>query len=212
MARYTGPREKIERRIGEKLFLKGERSYSQKSAMTRKPYPPGMHGQGRRPKKLSEFGQQLKAKQKVRNIYRLMEKPFKAYVKKALASKQEPYGPIMLSLENRLDNIVFRMGFAQSRDQARQIVNHGHILVNGKKCAIPSAAVKQGDVISIREGSKKSPYFSTLMPAWFQKYDAPAWIQVDKEKMTGTVKTKPTAVESGIRMEDLQAIIEYYSR
>lgn len=212
MARYLGPREKIERRIGEKLFLKGERSYGQKSAMTRKPYPPGMHGQNRRPGKLSEFGQQLKAKQKVRNIYRLLEKPFKAYVKRVLESKSEPYEPIMLSLETRLDNVVFRMGFAQSRDQARQIVNHGHILVNGKKVSTPSFATKQGQVISIREGSKKSPYFSSLMPQWFQKHEAPGWILLDKEKMTGTIKAQPTLAESGIRVEDIQSIIEYYSR
>jgi len=211
MGRYLGPREKIERRIGEKLFLKGERSLSQKSAMTRKPYPPGMHGQSR-PKKLSEFGQQLKAKQKVRNIYRLLEKQFKAYVKRALESKTEPYEPIMLSLETRLDNVVYRMGFGQSRDQARQIVNHGHILVNGKKVNIPSYVTKQGDVISIREGSKRSPFFASLMPQWFQKYEAPAWIILDKEKITGTVKTKPSVADSGIRTEDIQSIIEYYSR
>ncbi len=211
MARYLGPREKIERRIGEKLFLKGERSYSQKSAMTRKPYAPGQHGQAR-PRKLSEFGQQLKSKQKVRNIYRLMEKPFKAYVKKVLEKKAEPYEPIMLSLESRLDNTVFRMGFAQSRDQARQIVNHGHILVNGKRAGIPSQAIKQGDVISIRESSKKSPYFSTLMPQWWIKYEAPQWILLDKEKGTATIKGRPTMADSGIRVEDIQAIIEYYSR
>ncbi|MEK7582636.1 MAG: 30S ribosomal protein S4 [Patescibacteria group bacterium] len=211
MGRYLGPREKIERRIGEKLFLKGERSYSQKSAMTRKPYPPGMHGQGRL-KKLSEFGQQLKSKQKVRNIYRLLEKPFKAYVKKVLEKKAEPYEPIMLSLESRLDNVVFRMGFAQSRDQARQIVNHGHILVNNKKASIPSVVIKQGDVISIREGSKKSPYFTSLMPQWWMKYEAPQWILLDKEKGTATIKAKPTMLDSGIKVEDIQAIIEYYSR
>jgi small subunit ribosomal protein S4 len=211
MARYTGPREKIERRIGEKLFLKGERSHGQKAAMVRKPYPPGQHGQGR-PRKLSEFGQQLKAKQKVRNIYRLLEKPFKAYVKAVLEKKQEPYEPIMLSLETRLDNMVYRSGFAQSRDQARQIVNHGHILVNGKKVSIPSYRTKQGEVISIREGSKKSPYFSTLMPAWFMKYEAPSWILLDKEKGTATIKGKPTVIESGIRTEDIQSIVEYYSR
>jgi len=211
MARYTGPREKIERRLGEKLFLKGERSHSQKSAMTRKPYPPGMHGQAR-PRKLSEFGQQLKSKQKVRNIYRLMEKPFKAYVKTSLESKGEPYEPLMLSLEMRLDNIVFRSGLAQSRDQARQIVNHGHILVNGKKVSIPSYRTKIGEVISIREGSKRMPYFSMLMPAWIVNYEAPSWILLDKTMGTATIKGMPTVIDSGIRIEDMQAIVEYYSR
>ena len=127
-----GQREKIERRLGEKLYLKGERSYSQKSAMTKKPYPPGMHGQ-KGSRKASEFAQQLKSKQKARNIYRLLEKQFKNYIKKAINSKKEPYEFILKELENRLDNVVFRMGFGQSRDQARQLVNHGHILVNPKK-------------------------------------------------------------------------------
>ncbi len=118
MARYTGPKEKIERRIGEKLFLKGDRSHSQKSAMVKKPYPPGMHGR-KRGKKLSEYGLQLKSKQKVKNIYRLLEKQFKNYIKSTLASKKEPYEAILNKLERRLDNVVFRSGFAQSRDQTR---------------------------------------------------------------------------------------------
>ena len=152
MARYLGPREKIERRIGEKLFLKGERSHSQKSAVTKKPYPPGIHS--KRFNKPSEFAQQLRSKQKVRNIYRLMEKQFKGYVKKILHSKQEPYEALLRTLEGRLDNVVFRTGFAQSRDQARQIVGHGHILVNKRKVNIPSYAVRVGDMIAIRDGSR----------------------------------------------------------
>src|SRR3989344_7630370 len=119
-ARYTGPREKIERRLGEKLFLKGERSHSQKSAMVKKPYPPGIHG-NKRASKPSEFALQLRSKQKVKNIYRLLEKQFKAYIKSALSTKKEPYESILNKLEHRLDNFVFRSGFAQSRDQARQI-------------------------------------------------------------------------------------------
>src|SRR3990167_2550066 len=156
MARYTGPREKIERRLGEKLYLKGERSYSQKSAMTRKPYAPGMHGQ-KGSRKASEFSQQLKSKQKVRNTYRLLEKQFKNYIKASIASKKEPYEYIMKKFENRLDNVVFRMGFGQSRDQAKQLVNHGHILVNGRRVTIPSFEVKMGDEIGVRQGSQKSP-------------------------------------------------------
>src|SRR3989344_1153295 len=211
MARYTGPKEKIERRLGEKLYLKGERSYSQKSAMTRKPYPPGMHVQ-KGSRNASEFAQQLKSKQKVRNTYRLMEKQFKSYIKKGINSKKEPYEFIMKELENRLDNVVFRMGFGQSRDQARQLVGHGHILVNGRKVNIPSFKVKVGDELKIREGSLKSPFFAALMPAWLKKYDAPVWIQLDKEKMTAKIKGLPTLPESGINVGDLQAIIEYYSR
>ena len=212
MARYTGPREKIERRIGEKLYLKGERSYSQKSAMTKKPYPPGMHGQKGTRKKLSEFGQQLKTKQKVRNIYRLLEKQFKKYVKDASHSKKDPYDYIMYKLERRLDNVVFRMGLAQSRDQARQLVNHGHIMVNGRKTDIPSFEVKNDDEIKIREASLKSPYFATLMPQWLKKAEAPSWISFDKEKLVANIKGVPTFPESGIQVTDLQAIIEFYSR
>jgi len=211
MARYLGPREKIERRIGEKLFLKGERSHSQKSAATKKPYPPGLHTRPRGGK-LSEFGQQLRAKQKVRNIYRLMEAQFKGYIKKALVSRKEPYETVVRSLEGRLDNVVFRAGFAQSRDQARQIVNHGHILVNGKKVNIPSCQVKVGSTISIREGSKRMPFFSALMPQWLKNYQPPEWVTLDKDAGTATFNKYPTLEESGLKNEDVQTIIEYYSR
>jgi len=211
MARYTGPREKIERRLGEKLFLKGERSHSQKSALVKKPYPPGIHGR-KRPGKPSEYGLQLKSKQRVKNIYRLLEKQFKNYIKSSLASKKEPYEMILNKLEHRLDNVVFRSGFAQSRDQARQLVNHGHITVNGKKLNIPSAQVSIGDVIGIREGSMTSPYFLNLMPQWFKGHEAPNWLAVNKEKFVSEVKGNPILQDSGIKIEDLQSIIEFYSR
>ncbi len=211
MARYTGPREKIERRIGEKIGIKGLRSVMGKTSITKKPYPPGQ--QGRKPsRKLSEFGQQLKAKQKVRNTYRMLEKQFKNSIKQAVASRKEPYGTILNALEHRLDNVVYRMGLGQSRDQARQLVNHGHILVNGRKCGIPSAHVSIGDIISVREGSKKSAYFMNLVPEWLPKHDPPSWLQLDKDTMTATVKGQATTEESGIQPTDLQAIIEFYSR
>lgn len=215
MARYTGPKEKIERRLGERLHLKGERSLSPKSAIVKKPYPPGMHGpiKGKRPRKLSEYGQQLKSKQKVRNTYRMLEKQFKNNIKTVLDSKKDnPYEAIMSKLEYRLDNIVYRLGIAQSRDQARQLVSHGHILVNGRKVSIPSYATKIGDEISIREGSKKSVFFTTLVPQWLAKYEVPAWVEIDKAQMVGKVKGHPSMDESGINPNDLQAIIEYYSR
>ncbi len=211
MARYTGPREKIERRIGEKLYLKGERSYSPKSSVTKKPYPPGIHGK-KGSRKLSEYGQQLKAKQKVKNIYRLLEKQFKSYIKSAVVSKKDPYDAILRKLEGRLDNTVFRTGIAQSRDQARQIVGHGHITVNGKKINIPSYEIKTGDTVAVKENSKKTSFFSTLMPQWLKRYDAPAWMSLDKEKMSAKINSLPTLVESGIQIKDLQAIIEFYSR
>lgn len=214
MARYTGPRDKIERRLGERLGLKGERSNSPKSGIVKRPFPPGQHGSGRRPRKLSEFGTQLRSKQKVRQIYRLMEKPFKDYVKKALANtkRESPYAAVIKSLEMRLDNVVFRAGFAQSRDQAHQITGHGHITLNGKRAKTSSIQVRVGDVIGIREQSMSSPYFSTLMPRWFADHVAPDWLSIDKTKPSATVKSTPTAEASGIQTTDLQAIIEYYSR
>ncbi len=211
MARYTGPREKIERRLGERLFLKGERSHSPKSSAAKKPYPPGLHGKkgGRKP---SEFGLQLKSKQKVKNIYRLLERQFKNYIKSSLASKNEPYAAILNKLESRLDNMVFRIGFGQSRDQARQLVGHGHILVNGKRVNIPSYEVSVGDTIGIRELSKKSPFFAALLPQWVKNYEVPLWITLDKDKLEAKIKGRPSVQDSGIRPDDLQAIIEFYSR
>lgn len=211
MARYTGPKEKIERRIGERISIKGVRSAMGKTAITKKPYPPGING-GKPSRKLSEFGQQLKAKQKVKNMYRLLEKQFKNYIKAAANSHKEPYTLILNSLENRLDNVVYRMGLGQSRDQARQLVNHGHILLNGRKLSIPSAQVKIGDEISIREGSKKLNFFQNLVPQWIEKYDPPAWIEVNKQKMTAKIKGQASSEESGVNHGDLQSIIEFYSR
>lgn len=179
--------------------------------MTRRPYPPGVHGQERQ-RKLSEYGTQLRAKQKVRNIYRLLEKQFKATIKKALESSQNPYEAIVHGLETRLDNVVFRSGLAQSRDQARQIVNHGHIVVNKKRITVPSYHVSPGDALEIREGSKSSVFFSSFASQWIKNHEAPAWLSLDKDAMAVTVKGRPTVEESGVRAEDLQSIIEYYSR
>src|SRR3990167_5063592 len=201
-ARYTGPREKIERRLGEKLFLKGERSHSQKSAMVKKPYPTGMHGR-KMSRKPSEYGLQLKSKQKVKNVYRLLEKQFKNYIKSSIASKKEPYETILNKLEHRLDNVVFRSGFAQSRDQARQLVSHGHILVNAKRVSIPSYEVKIGDVIGVRENSMSSPFFNNFVVAWIKSYEPPVWISMDKEKLKATVIGRPVMEESGIKADDL---------
>lgn len=213
MARYTGPRDRIERRLGERLGLKGERSNSPKSGIIRRPYAPGQHGPNSRPRKMSEYGTQLKAKQKVRNIYRLLEKPFKTYVKKALENQKEsPFTTVVRSLETRLDNVAFRMGLAQSRDQARQLVNHGHIMVNGKRAKTPSMVVRVGDVITLRERSRALPYFTTILPRWFPQAVPPTWIALDKEKISAEMKGSPSIEESGIQMTDLQAIIEYYSR
>jgi small subunit ribosomal protein S4 len=212
MGRYLGPKERIERRLGERLGLKGERSDTPKHALVRRPYPPGQHGPNYRPGRPSEYSNQLKSKQKIRNTYRMMEKQFKTSVKKALTSDGSPYDAIVKALELRLDNAVFRSGYTQTRDQARQIVNHGHMTVNGKKVGIPSAKVGVGDVIGIREVSKTRPFFSTIMPQWFLNHEAPEWLGVDKEKGTSTVKAIPTPEDSGLQTTDIQAIIEFYSR
>jgi small subunit ribosomal protein S4 len=212
MGRYLGPKEKIERRLGERLGLKGERALSPKHAMTRRPYPPGQHGPTQRPRRPSEYALQLRSKQKVRNTYRLLEKQFKATVKDALERSDSPYDAVVRGLEQRLDNVVFRAGFAQTRDQARQLVNHGHITVNAKRVAIPSARVRVGDVVGIRQQSRQLPYFASMMPQWFEKHEAPEWVTVDKQAPAATVKGLPSFEESGLQSQDLQAIIEYYSR
>ncbi len=211
MARYRGPKEKIERRLGTKLFLKGERSYSPKSATVRRMYPPGMHGKNYKTR-LSEYGSQLQSKQKVRQTYRMMEKQFKNWAKEAMESRSETGDYLVKKLERRLDNTVFRSGFAQSRDQARQLVGHGHITVNDKKVSIPSYEVRAGDVIKVREGSAKTKYFSVLAPQWIKKYKPPSWIELDSDNFIAKIIGMPTIAESGLEAKDIQAIVEFYSR
>jgi len=211
MARYTGPKEKLERRLGAKLFLKGARSLSAKSATVRRPYPPGPHGKSFNGR-MSEFGQQLQSKQRVRVAYRMLEKQFSNWIKTAIKSKGETIIAIVHVLENRLDNVVYRLGLAESRDQARQLVNHGHITVNGKKVRIPSYHVNINDIISVRDGSKKTAYFTTVVPTAIKKSKAPKWLDMNKDTMAGKVLSLPTLEDSGIELKDLQAVVEFYSR
>ncbi len=211
MARYTGPKEKIERRLGSKLFLKGERSYSSKSATVRRPYPPGVHGKkfsGR----LSEYGQQMRSKQRIRHTYRLLEKQFSQWVKAAIHSKNETGDTLIKHLERRLDNVVYRAGLGQSRDQARQLVNHGHILVNNIKVSIPSYVVKTGDTISVREASKQSKYFTVALSQTIKKHQSPTWISVNKDTFVAKIEAAPTIEDSGVELKDIHSVIEYYSR
>lgn len=211
MARYLGPRERIERRLGAKLFLKGDRSLSPKSATVKRMYPPGQHGKAFA-RRGSEYGSQLRSKQKVRNMYRMLERQFKNWVKEAMAAKTETGETLVHKLEQRLDNVVYRSGIAQSRDQARQVVNHGHIMVNSHKVSIPSYIVKKGDVITIRDGSMKSKFFTALAPQWIKSKESPSWLTVDASKFHVTIKGTPTLVDSGIDGADLQSLIEFYSR
>lgn len=197
------------RRAGQKLFLKGERCFSQKCAMIRKPYIPGLHGKARR-RSLSEYGQQLIEKQKVRHIYGVSEKQFKNYFKEIVGQKGNKEELLVNKLESRLDNVVFRLGWAQSRALARQLVNHGHILVNQRKVDIPSYQVKKGNVIQIKEKSKKSAPFRDLKTT-LKKYEGPAWLSLDKQKLIGKIINQPKIADIG-KVGEIGMIIEYYSR
>lgn len=197
------------RRAGQKLFLKGERCFSQKCAMIRKPYIPGLHGKSRR-KGISEYGQQLIEKQKVRHIYGVSEGQFKNYFKKIVGQRGNKEELLVNKLESRLDNVVFRLGWAQSRNLARQIVNHGHILVNQRKVNIPSCQVKKGDIIQIKEKSKKLSLFRDLKTN-LKKYETPTWLSLDKQKLSGKIIGQPKVADLG-KIGQIGMIIEHYSR
>ncbi|MCD6550152.1 30S ribosomal protein S4 [bacterium] len=207
---------KICRRLGTKLFLKGEKCFSPKCPMVRKPYPPGKRKKRRT--SMSEYNRELREKQKLRNWYNLREAQFKNYVKEVLKKRgrgKEEQGkdaPTLLiqKLESRLDNIVFRMGFADSRSQARQLVSHGHILVNKRKVNIPSFEVKKGDKISVAESSKKKKIFQEIATK-LKKKQIPSWLKVDVQKLEGEVKSLPTLEEVAPPVE-ISMIFEFYSR
>ena len=203
---------KICRRLGVKLFLKGERCLSQKCPIITKPYPPGEKGK-RRTRQSSEYGKELSEKQKLRNWYNLRERQFRKYVKEVLEKrgKVEDAGTLLIrKLESRLDNVVFRMGFTSSRVQARQIVNHGHFLVNEKKVNIPSYQVKKGDKISLRVSSHKKTIFQNI-PTILKKYQAPSWIKINIEKLEGEIVGQPNLEEAAPPAE-ISTIFEYYSK
>ncbi len=197
------------RRAGQKLFLKGDRCFSQKCAMIRKPYPPGVHGKTRR-RRISEYGLQLIEKQKIRHAYGVSEKQFKGYFKNIIGQRGNKEDLLAQKLEKRLDNIVFRLGWAKSRKLARQIVNHGHILVNNRKVDIPSYQVKKEDIIKIKEKSKKTTLFSDLKTI-LKKYEVPKWLSLDKQKLEGGMKREPQ-LDDLDKIGEINMIIEYYSR
>lgn len=209
MGRYTDSVCRQCRREGEKLFLKGDRCYSEKCAVERRPFPPGAHGQGRRPK-ASEYGIQLREKQKTKRIYGLMEKQFRNYFNKADRQQGITGVNLLILLERRLDNIVYRMGFGASRKEARQLVTHGHFTVNGKKASIPSMLLRVGDVVQVKGGSMDSHKFKELKEQASYK-TPPEWLSVDAENMTGRVLAYPLREQIDTTINE-QLIVELYSR
>ncbi len=206
MARYTGPSCRLCRREGQKLFLKGERCYSTKCAIDKRNYAPGQHGQGRR--KLSDYGLQLREKQKAKRFYGVLETQFRQYFNKAARKSGITGENLLVMLETRLDNVVFRMGLASSRKEARQLIRHGHFTINGNKVNIPSLNVSEGDVIKVKENSANSPKFKEVKEA---AVNAPGWVSVDFEKLEGKILNYPTREDIDIPIEE-HLIVELYSK
>ncbi|NMB35460.1 MAG: 30S ribosomal protein S4 [Firmicutes bacterium] len=208
MAKYLEASCKLCRREGTKLYLKGDRCYSEKCAFVRKGYPPGQHGRGR--KKVSEYGLQLREKQKARRIYGVLEKQFKRYFREADRRKGITGEILLQILESRLDNMAYRMGLARSRADARQLVRHGHFLVNGRKVNIPSYLTKPGDVITVKDKSKKSVFFQE-MAQWGSAQGTVDWLEVDRENMSGKIIRLPSREELDVPITE-HLIVELYSR
>jgi small subunit ribosomal protein S4 len=207
MARYTGPVCRLCRREAMKLFLKGEKCLT-KCTLDRRPSPPGMHQQRRR--KVSDYALQLREKQKARRYYGVLERQMANYFE-AAAKKTGVTGEALLQrLESRLDNVLYRAGFAKSRAQARQIVNHGHVLVNGRGSSIPSMAVRAGDVLEIRERSREDQLFKDLQ-TWAKSQSVPRWLQTDPDSFSIRVLQLPTRDQIETQVND-QLIVEHYSR
>jgi len=209
MAINLGPQCKQCRREGKKLFLKGERCFTPKCAMVKRNYPPGVHGV-RGKSRLTEYGLQLREKQKAKRIYGILERQFRNYYRKAIKKKGDTGEILFQFLELRLDNIIYRLGFARSRKLARQLVSHGHFLVNGKKVNIPSYELKPGDTINIRESSLKLFPFRNLSEE-LKKQEIPSWLSLDLKTLQGKILNKPTKEDLG-EIFDVKLIVEYYSR
>ena len=212
MARYTGPSCKLCRREGEKLFLKGARCLSSKCALDRREYPPWVHGRDSqwRRRRASDYSRQLREKQKARRIYGVLERQFRRYFHLA----QRPAGltgvNLLIILESRLDNVVYRLGFADSRAQARQLVNHGHLDLNGRRNDIPSAIVRAGDIVAVRKGSRLKPYFKVLGQQLDER-QVPRWLSLDVDALSGQVSHLPAREDIDVSLNE-QRIVEYYSR
>jgi small subunit ribosomal protein S4 len=211
LARYTGPVCKLCRREGEKLFLKGERCFSPKCAFERRSYAPGMHGrQAQYRRKESDYALQLRAKQKARRVYGIQEAQFRRYFREAQRLKGLTGVNLLVMLESRLDNVVYRLGFASSRAQARQLLLHGHFEVNGRKTNIPSYLVKPGDIIAVRDYSRGQAYFKEVSQI-LDDSQVPAWLSLDSANLAGKVLDLPSRDEIDISLNE-QLIVEYYSR
>jgi small subunit ribosomal protein S4 len=209
MARYTGPKCRLCRREGEKLFLRGERCTSGKCAYDRRPYPPGMHGLRKKGRKLSIYGIQLREKQKVRRIYGVGERQFRRYYQMALRMPGNTGENLLSLLERRLDNVVFRLGFAKSRAQARQFVSHGHIRVNGRRINIPSYLIKKGDRVSVDEDFISNPELVAAVES-VSSSAVPPWLS-RTEPFSGTVVELPTRIDITHPINE-RHIVEFYSR
>ncbi|MBZ9578400.1 30S ribosomal protein S4 [Patescibacteria group bacterium] len=203
---------RICRRLGVKLFLKGEKCLSPKCPMVRRPYPPGQKRK-RRLRALSEYGKELREKQRLKNWYNLEERQFKRYIKETLESRgkiEDAATFLIQKLESRLDNVIFRLGFASSRAQARQLVSHSHFLINGKPVNIPSFQLKKGDKITLRQTSRKRLTFKNLR-AKLKKYQPPSWLSLNIKTLTGKVTAVPS-LEEAVPPVEIPTIFEFYSR
>ncbi|MGE5597558.1 MAG: 30S ribosomal protein S4 [Hyphomicrobiales bacterium] len=209
MARYTGPVCRLCRRHGEKLFLKGERCFTPKCSFDRRPNPPGPRPARRR--KVSDRGLQLREKQRARVAYGVLEKQFVRYYKEAIRRPGVSGENLVRLLELRLDNVVYRLGFADSRNQARQLVRHGIISVNGRKLDVPSAHVAEGDLVGFTPRGQRSEFYKIVQETIRSK-NAPSWLQVDRAAMTGRVVAPPTVQQGETHLFNENVIIEYYSR
>jgi len=208
VARYTGSVCRFCRREKLKLFLKGDRCFSEKCSVDRRPYPPGQHGQGR--VKFSSYGKQLREKQKVKRIYGLLEKQFRLTFDRASSQKGITGENLLRLLERRMDNMVYRMGFARTRNEARQLVRHGHFSVNGRKLNVPSAVLKAGDVVQVRERSRKMTGLIESLDA-IERRGVPAWIELSRDEFKAEVKAYPSREDITMPIEE-QMIVELYSK
>jgi small subunit ribosomal protein S4 len=208
VAKYRGPVCRLCRREGVKLFLKGSRCMTEKCAIERRSYPPGQHGQGRQ--RLSEYSAQLREKQKLKRIYGLQERQFRGVFGKAERRKGVTGDHLLRLLECRLDNVVYRLGFGASRKEARQLVNHGHIMVNGRKTDVPARLVAAGDVIEVRQRSRELVPIQSALDA-VDGRGMPGWLDLDRAAFKGTVRALPTKEEITLPVNE-QMVVELYSR